>query len=158
MIRPQRGWQPGQLCNRNPITVRRSDELIKAAQLMREKHIGYLMVVDPEVVDQSLQPVGVVTDRDIVVSVVARETDPRVLRVADVMTHQPVTISSAEPVERALREMRRIGVRRLPVVGQRGKLIGVLSLDDVLEVLAGELQNVAVSIRNERVIEGSLRT
>ena len=124
---------------------------------MREKHIGYLVVVDPEVVDQSLRPVGVLTDRDIVVSVVARETDPRALRVGDVMTQQPVTVGSTEPVERALREMRRIGVRRLPVVGQRGELIGVLSLDDVLEVLAGELQNIAGSIRNERVIEGSLR-
>jgi CBS domain-containing protein len=147
----------GQLCNRNPITVRRSDELIKAAQLMREKHIGYLVVVEPEVADQSLRPVGVVTDRDIVISVVARETDPRALCVGDIMTQQPVSVGAAEPVEKALREMRRIGVRRLPVVGQRGELIGVLSLDDVLEVLAGELQNVAGSIHNERVIEGSLR-
>jgi len=147
----------GQLCNRNPITVRRSDELIKAAQLMREKHIGYLVVVEPEVADQSLRPVGVVTDRDIVISVVARETDPRALRVGEIMTQQPVTIGATEPVEKALREMRRIGVRRLPVVGQRGELIGVLSLDDVLEVLAGELQNVAGSIHNERVIEGTLR-
>jgi CBS domain-containing protein len=147
----------GQLCNRNVITVRRSDELIRAAQLMREQHIGYLVVVEPGVADQSLRPAGVLTDRDIVVSVVARETDPRALRVGDVMTEQPVTIGAAEPVERALREMRRIGVRRLPVVGQRGELFGVLSLDDVLEVLAAELQNVAGSICNERVIEESLR-
>ena len=76
---------------------------------------------------------------------------------AGVMTQQPVTIGATEPVEKALREMRRIGVRRLPVIGQRGELIGVLSLDDVLEVLAGELQNVAASIHNERVIEGTLR-
>ncbi len=147
----------GQLCNRNPITVRRSDELIKAAQLMREKHIGYLVVVDPEVAEQSLRPVGVVTDRDIVISVIARETDPRALRVGDIMTQQPVTIGAAEPVEKAVREMRRIGVRRLPVVSPRGELVGVLSLDDVLEVLSAELQNVAGSIRNERMIEGSLR-
>jgi len=147
----------GQLCNRNPITVRRSDELLEAAQLMREKHIGYLVVVEPDVADQSSRPVGVVTDRDIVVSVVARESDVRALRVGDVMTQQPVTIEAAAPLEKALREMRRIGVRRLPVVGQRGELVGVLSLDEVLEVIAGQLQNVAGSIRNERVIEGSLR-
>ncbi len=147
----------GQLCNRNPVTVRRSDELIRAAQLMREKHIGYLVVVDSETADQVVRPVGVLTDRDIVISVVARETDPRALRVGDVMTQQPVTIGVAEPVERAVREMRRIGVRRLPVIGQRGELIGVLSVDDVLEVLAVQMQNVAGSIRNERVIEGSLR-
>lgn len=147
----------GQLCNRNPITVRKSDELIKAAQLMREKHIGYLVVVEPDVADQSFRPVGVLTDRDIVVSVVARETDPRALRVGDVMTQQPVTVDVTEPVDKALREMRRIGVRRLPVVGRRGELIGILSLDDVLQVLAGELENVAGSVRNERLIEGSLR-
>ncbi len=147
----------GQLCNRNPVTVRRSDELIRAAQLMREKHIGYLVVVDSEAADQAVRPVGVLTDRDIVISVVARETDARALRVGDIMTQQPVTIGVAEPVERAVREMRRIGVRRLPVIGQRGELIGVLSLDDVLEVLAVQMQNVAGSIRNERVIEGSLR-
>jgi CBS domain-containing protein len=147
----------GQLCNRNPITVQRTDELIRAAQLMREKHIGYLVVVDPEIAEQSLRPVGVLTDRDIVVSVVARAADARALRVGDVMTQQPVTIAATEPVEKALREMRRIGVRRMPVVGQRGELVGVLSLDELLEVLAGELQNVAGSIRNERLIEGSLR-
>ncbi len=147
----------GQLCKRNPITVRRSDELLKAAQLMREKHIGYLVVVDPEVTDQALRPVGVLTDRDIIVSVVARETDVRALRVGDVMTQQPVTIEATAPLERAVREMRRIGVRRLPVVGQRGELLGVLSLDDVLEAVAGDLQNLAGSIRNERVIEGTFR-
>jgi CBS domain-containing protein len=147
----------GQLCNRNPITVGRSAELIEAAQLMRANHIGYLVVVDPEVADQSLRPVGVITDRDIVISVIARETDPHTLRVGDVMTPSPVTVGAAEPVDRALREMRRTGVRRMPVVGERGELIGVLSLDDVLEVLAGELQNLAGSIRNERAIEGSLR-
>ncbi len=147
----------GQLCNRNPITVRRSDELLKAAQLMREKHIGYLVVVEPDLADQTLRPVGVLTDRDIIISVVARETDVRALRVGDVMTQQPVTVDAAAPLEKALREMRRIGVRRLPVVGPRGELIGVLSLDDVLEALAGDLQNIAGSIRNERVIEGTFR-
>jgi len=124
---------------------------------MREKHIGYLVVVEPDAADQSLRPVGVLTDRDIVVSVVARETDPRALRVGDVMTQPSVTIDVTQPVEKALHEMRRIGVRRLPVTGPRGELIGVLSLDDMLELLAGELQNVAGSIHKERVIEGSLR-
>lgn len=145
------------ICQLNPVTVRRSDELIKAAQLMREKHIGYLMVVEPNVSDGSQRPVGVLTDRDIVTTVVAREADPRLLRVEDVMTQQPVTASIADSVDSALRTMRRVGIRRLPIVGTRGELVGVLSLDDVLDVLAGELQNVAGSIRNEQVIEGTLR-
>jgi len=147
----------GQLCNRNPVTVGRADELIRVAQLMREKHIGYLVVVEPNVADQSLRPVGVITDRDIVISVVAREADPRALCAGDIMTRQLATVGAAEPVEKAVREMRRVGVRRLPVIGQRGELVGVLSIDDVLEVLAGDLRDVAVSIRNERIIEGALR-
>jgi CBS domain-containing protein len=146
------------ICQKNPVTVRRSDDLLKAAQLMREKHIGYLVVVEPDVADGPQRPIGVLTDRDIVITVVARETDPRSLRVEDIMTRQPVTASSADSIDKALQEMRRVGVRRLPVVGPRGELVGILSLDDVLEVLAGELQNVAGSIRNEQVIEGTLRS
>jgi signal-transduction protein with cAMP-binding, CBS, and nucleotidyltransferase domain len=76
----------GQLCSRKPITVHRSDDLTCAAQLMREKHIGYLVVVDSDAADQSPRPVGVLTDRDIVIAVVAREADPRELRVGDIMT------------------------------------------------------------------------
>jgi CBS domain-containing protein len=92
-----------------------------------------------------------------VTSVIAREVDPRTLRVGDVMTQHPVTIGVAESVAKALREMRRIGARRMPVVGKRGELIGVLSLDEVLEALAGELQSVAGSIRKELLVEESLR-
>jgi CBS domain-containing protein len=145
------------ICHKNAITVRRSDELVKAAQLMREKHIGYLVVIGPEGADGLQRPVGVLTDRDIVTTVVAREADPRSLRVEDVMTQQPVTASIADSIEKVLHDMRGIGVRRLPVVGQRGELVGVLSLDDVLDWLSGQLQNVAGSIRNEQVIEGTLR-
>jgi CBS domain-containing protein len=124
---------------------------------MREKHIGYLVVIGPEGADGLQRPVGVLTDRDIVTTVVAREADPRSLRVEDVMTQQPVTASIADSIEKVLHDMRGIGVRRLPVVGQRGELVGVLSLDDVLDWLSGQLQNVAGSIRNEQVIEGTLR-
>ncbi|HXW75505.1 MAG TPA: CBS domain-containing protein [Steroidobacteraceae bacterium] len=147
----------GKLCRSSAVTVGREDELIKAAQLMREKHIGYLVVVASEAADGLERPVGVLTDRDIVVTVVARETDPRTLRVGDVMTPSPVSALESDPLEKSLREMRRMGVRRLPVVGRRGELLGVLSLDDVIEALSNELQNVAGSIRNERVIEGTLR-
>jgi CBS domain-containing protein len=147
----------GKACQRNVVTVRRSEELTKAVQLMRERHIGYLVVVEPEVGFGSQRPVGVLTDRDILVTVIAREADPRALRVDDVMTQQPLTVGETEPIDQALREMRRIGVRRVPVVGARGELVGILSLDDVLDVLAAELQNVAGSIRHGRDVEGALR-
>jgi CBS domain-containing protein len=104
-----------------------------------------------------MRPVGVLTDRDIVVSVVAPETDPRALTVADVMTQQPATVRENEPLEQAVREMRRIGVRRLPVVGHRGELVGIISLDDVLNLVAMEIQDIAGTVVNERRIENATR-
>jgi CBS domain-containing protein len=147
----------GKTCRQTVVTVRPFDELTAAARLMRENHIGYLVVVEPDPGGTTVKPVGVLTDRDIVVAVVARETDPRSLRVGDVMTRQPVVAAEGDSIATALQEMRRIGVRRLPVVGQRGQLVGVLSLDDVLDGLAADLQSVAGSIRREQQIESALR-
>ncbi len=147
----------GDTCRRNVVTIRPFDELTAAARLMREKHIGYLIVVEPDLGDDTLKPVGVLTDRDIVVAVVAREADPRSLRVDDVMTRQPVVATEGDSIATALQQMRQIGVRRLPVVAQRGQLVGVLSLDDVLDGLAVELQHVAGSIRREQQMESALR-
>lgn len=145
------------LCNRNVITVRELDELTRAAQLMREKHIGYLVVVKPSLLDGSLTPVGVITDRDIVVAVVAKEADPRLLKVADVMTRQPAVVEESSSLATAVQLMRKIGVRRLPVINRAGTLAGVLSVDDVLEGIAGELMDVAGSIRHEIKMEDALR-
>jgi CBS domain-containing protein len=147
----------GKICQRNVVTVRPFDDLTTAAQLMRERHVGYLVVVDPHISDRSMAPVGVLTDRDIVVSVVARETDSRMLSVGDAMTRQPVVANESDPVSMALESMRRIGVRRLPVVGDRGELVGILAIDDILDSVAGDLQHVAAAIRNQQSIETVLR-
>jgi len=144
-------------CQKNVITIGRFDELWKAVQLMRERHVGYLVVVEPDAAEALQRPVGVLTDRDILITVTAREADAHALRVDDVMTRQPLTVSETESIDKALRDMRRIGVRRVPVTGPRGELSGILSLDDVLDVLASELQNVAGSIHHGREIEGTLR-
>ncbi len=147
----------GDICGRNVVTVREFDELTAAAQLMREKHIGYLVVVEPNVADGTLVPAGVLTDRDIVVGIVAKGTDPRTLRVGEVMTREPLLAQEDSSVSSAVRRMREIGVRRMPVVGHAGQLVGVLSLDDVLDAFAEELMDVARSIRHELKMEGALR-
>ena len=146
----------GDICTRNVITVPELDDLMAAAHLMRKKHIGYLVVVEPNVTEGTVTPVGVITDRDIVVRVIARETDARSLRVGDVMTRQPVITREDYSVSVALHYMREIGVRRVPVVNQAGGLVGVLSLDDVLDALAEELMDVASSIRRELKVENAL--
>jgi CBS domain-containing protein len=147
-----------QLCKSNVVVMRSVDEVTAAAQLMREKHVGYLVVIEPDRADSRPMPIGVLTDRDIVVSIVARGADPRTFTVGDVMTGNPVTVYELDPIEKAVQEMRRIGVRRLPVVGKLGELKGVLSLDDVLDVVSGELRDLAGAIRSEQRIESALRT
>ncbi len=145
------------LCQRNVVTINPFDDLAVAAETMRKHHVGYLIVVEPMLSEGGMRPVGVLTDRDIVISVVAAEADARVLRVGDVMTREPVTARDGDTVDSALAAMRRIGVRRLPVVDSLGRLIGVLALDDVLDSLADQLGQVTASIRNEQRIEGVMR-
>jgi|SRR5689334_18081829 CBS domain-containing protein len=147
----------GQLCQRRTVTIAATEDLATAARLMRENHIGYLVVVEPAFLEGQFLPVGVLTDRDIVVSVVAREADPRTLRVGDAMTAKPVTIMDEDSVATAVDQMKRMGVRRLPVVGDYGVLKGVLSIDDVLSTMAHELRSVADAITQERVVESVCR-
>ena len=147
----------GELCKRTPVTVRESDELTEAAKRMREQHVGYLVVVEPVVADGGYQPVGVLTDRDIAIGVVGRGVDPRSLRVGDLMTREPVVVEEGSSIEAALNEMRRVGVRRLPVVRNNGRLVGVLSMDEILEALAAQMSSVSQSIKNEQRLETELR-
>jgi CBS domain-containing protein len=146
-----------EICRRNPVTVRAHEELLAAARLMREHHIGYLVVVEGESPATPSRPVGVLTDRDIVVSVLAKGADPRALRVGDVMTREPLVIAADKSLSFALGEMRRIGVRRVPVADNGGRLAGVLSLDDVLDALSQQLLGVVGSIQRELRTEGAQR-
>ena len=144
----------GTICQRLVFTVRRCDEVTRAAQLMREKHVGYLVVVD---FDPLARPVGVLTDRDIVVGVVARQVDPKAVCVGDIMTVNPITVRESDCLEAALHRMREFGVRRLPVVNDRRELVGILAMDDMLQVMAGDAQEVVKVIHKERQIEGVTR-
>ncbi|HUL47766.1 MAG TPA: CBS domain-containing protein [Steroidobacteraceae bacterium] len=144
-----------EICQGNPVTIGAHEELDTAARLMRQYHIGYLIVVEPYYV--APRPVGVLTDRDIVVSVLAKGTDPRQVKVGEVMTREPVVVREDASLNSALAEMRRIGVRRLPVVNAAGHLTGVLSLDEVLDAVSQQLQGVVGSIRTEVRTEGARR-
>lgn len=91
------------------------------------------------------------------IRVIARESDPRSFRVGDVMTREPVLAAVDSSVSSALHYMREIGVRRMPVVDSAGRLVGLLSLDEVLDALAQDLRAVANSIRRELKVEHALR-
>lgn len=144
----------GSVCKRGVVTVTPTDDLIAAAHVMREKHVGYLIVSEAS---QHRKVIGVLTDRDIVVAVLAQEVDASALKVGDVMTRDPLVIDEAQSIEAVLRHMREAGVRRVPVVDRSGALTGVLSIDDVLERIAEQLINIAGSIRNEQRMERAVR-
>jgi CBS domain-containing protein len=146
----------GTICTHRVITVDRGIDIAAAAAVMRENHIGYLIVTDAQ--SGGSAPVGVITDRDIVVKVMAKDVDAHTLTVADVMTPDPLLAAEDDGISETLHRMRRLGVRRVPVVGPRGHVTGVLSIDDVVDHLVSQLSDVAGSIRNELKLEETLRT
>jgi CBS domain-containing protein len=143
----------GKICRRDVITIGPNEDLVTAAHLMREKHVGCLVVVEPVADSAEVKVVGVLTDRDIVVAVLAREFEARAFKVGDVMTRHPLLAQECQSIEAVLRHMREVGVRRVPVVDPSCHLVGILSLDDVLEAIAEQLMNVAGSIRREQRME-----
>jgi CBS domain-containing protein len=147
----------GDLAQRKTVSIRRHEDLISAARTMREEHVGCLIVTEPMVEQGGERPIGILTDRDIVTAVIARDVDPRAVLVDDVMTREPLVVAAKNSVESALGKMRELGVRRVPVVDDLGRLMGILSLDDVFDYVAEQLATMAGSIRKELRVERALR-
>ncbi|MEY2462891.1 MAG: hypothetical protein QOH64_1029 [Acidimicrobiaceae bacterium] len=125
-------------------TVSRDATVVRAAEEMRDKEIGDVIVVDVED-----KVVGVVTDRDLAVRVIAAHRDPEVTKVEEVMTPDPITVAALDPVEEAERLMRQHLVHRLPVVDRDRKPLGVVSLEDLAAsgyIADSELRSVMKSI------------
>lgn len=128
----------GRICSRQVSVVEPHETAATAAARMRERNVGTLVVLGP-----GRRPIGIVTDRDLVVRVIAAGRDAAAMRVVDVMTAEPRTLVEPTRIEDALVEMRRLGVRRMPVVGSAGELLGLVSIDDLLALLARELGNLS---------------
>ena len=146
----------GEICNREVIVTGRDTSVLEAARLMREHHVGSIVVCDPLNGDGRL-PVGIVTDRDVVVEVVAPELRADTITVGDIMGARLVTVPEHERVGQALEIMRARGVRRLPVVGADGRLTGIVAVDDLLELFADALGDVAKVVSREQAREAATR-
>ncbi len=114
-----------------------------AAKRMAEEGVGCLVVVD-----RQGALIGVVTDRDLVVRVLAPGEDPDTTSVAEAMTSSPATITEGAGIEDAASRMREAHVRRLPVVDAKGHVVGVLSLDDVLSALGRQVSDLAAVVED----------
>jgi CBS domain-containing protein len=131
----------GEICSKPVVTTTPTASVRDAARLMRQKKVGAIVIVNGN------RPAGILTDRDIAVSVVADGRDPASVQVSDVM-HRDVTVIPAESgIADATRMFAAKGVRRLPVVDRQGKVMGILALDDLLMLLGNEMGQVASTLQ-----------
>jgi len=139
----------GEICSRDVVFVRRGESVALACGLMREHHVGSLVVVEERA--GARVPVGMFTDRDVAIGVVAQGLDPAKTPVEAAMRAELVCARESEGLGRAVALMRAQGVRRLPVIDAGGALVGVLAADDLLELFAEELSGLAAIVgRGER--------
>ncbi len=127
----------GKICIRSVHVASPEESVREAARRMREADVGTLVVVD-----DSRSPVGMVTDRDLVLRCVAADRDPNATRVGSVMTTPVLCVSEATPIEEALRRTAAAGARRVAVTDDEGHLAGLLALDDVMELLVEEAEAI----------------
>jgi len=145
----------GDICTRSVVTCGRDTSALELAQLMRDRHVGDVIVVDEQ--EGKATPVGIVTDRDLVVQVMAKGVNPDLLRAGDLIAGDLVTAVESEVVYDAIWHMRSKGVRRLPVVDAQNCLLGVVTADDVTEFLAAELTEVARIVPRQIKLEEATR-
>jgi CBS domain-containing protein len=139
------------LYTRGVITVPQSTTLKAAAELMRERHVGCLVITESPPLDD--RAIGIVTDRDLVVQGVAAGAHPTEATIAEVMTPNIARIAHDADAHQALGKMAALGVRRLAVTGANGTIVGVLSFDDLVDGLAVEVSDLARIIHQERTRE-----
>ncbi len=143
----------GDICNREVVFVNRDVTVHAACRLMRHYHVGSLVVVDTANDDPAPRarhvPVGMLTDRDIVIEVDAMELDARVITAGDIMSNDLVVAPESLSLTEAIDLMRFKGVRRLPVVNADNRLAGIVTVDDMLVVLAEAFSNIAHVVSRE---------
>ncbi|MGE4542604.1 MAG: CBS domain-containing protein [Pedobacter sp.] len=141
--------QVGEACNRDVVISDRNDLISDAAKLMRHHHVGDVVVVEER--DGNYFPVGILTDRDLVVEILANEVAPETLLVGDVMTYDLVVAKEDESLPEAIKRMRDKGIRRMPVVTNDGVLAGIITLDDLLDLMAEQLADLVAMVgRSQR--------
>jgi len=134
----------GEYCNREVVVIARTESVREAVALMRQYHVGTIVIVEAE--DDNPVPLGILTDRDIVIEVLAKDVDLSAVNVGDLIDEQLVTVDEDTKLLDAVELMRRKGVRRLPVVNKTGGLAGILTLDDIVDLLAEELGKISRSL------------
>jgi CBS domain-containing protein len=144
----------GEVCSRETYCIGPNEPLAEAARALLQRHVGALVVIGHR--NESIVPVGIVTDRDIVCGQLARKADLFCLSVADVMTPDPLVLAETLDLSEAIRRLQCRSVRRAPVVNASGELIGIVSIDDLLPVMAHDLSGLASLLERQSLNERPL--
>ena len=128
---------------RSPVAFAHAEDSVEeAARIMRDRHVGCLVVRDDG------HPAGIVTDRDLVIRVLAEGRNATTARLGEFVTYDPTTVSVDDGIETAADRMRRHGVRRLPIVDENGAIVGIVTADDLVVLLGNEMAAVSEAIEN----------
>ena len=135
----------GEYCNREVIITEQTTSIFEAAVLMRHHHVGDLVVVGKQA--EKTLPIGIVTDRDLVIEVVAQKIEPDSLSVKDIMSTDLISVEEKETLLDTLEIMQKKSVRRVLVVSEDGSLQGLLSSDDIIELIAEAMNNLTKLVK-----------
>ena len=130
----------GEFCNREVVVIQRDASVAEAAALMRTHHVGSIVVVDA--LGDTARPLGVLTDRDIVIEFVTQGVSPDDVEVGDAVGPELITVTEDMGLYETIELMREHGVRRVPVVDANGVLVGLFASDDALELLTEQLHHL----------------
>lgn len=141
----------GDLSSREVYTVEPDAPLVEAIREMHRRHVGSVVVAERR--DDALRALGIVTDRDVIRGEITRRTDIFSLTVGDVMSANLLVLPESCQLSEAISALRQWGVRRAPVVDERGNLCGIVTLDDLLPAVALELEGLAKLIGRQALCE-----
>jgi CBS domain-containing protein len=136
----------GKVCNRQVTVVDTEDSILDAVHLMRRHHVGDVIVTRST--PDGRRPVGILTDRDIVIELLGENVDPSAVGIKDVMSPELLTATESDSIRDSIKRMRTAGVRRLPVVDVDGKLVGIFTLDDAIDLICEQLGDIVGTMKS----------
>lgn len=145
----------GEYCNREVVVVEEDGSITETAQIMREYHVGDVIIVRSQNGKQI--PKGILTDRDIALEIVAKSADPEIVRAGDAMSYELTTVNEDDDLMHAIEIMRDKGIRRLPVVDIDETLVGILTVDDVLDLVSEVFIDIVHLVDQQRRREARTR-
>jgi CBS domain-containing protein len=140
-----------EFCNREVVIASPGESISVIAGLMKKHHSGNVIIVEYK--NEKTIPVGIVTDRDIVIKVVAEGIPFDTVKASDIMSKQIYSVEEEHSIQETFDLMRANGIRRVPVINSKGELQGILTVDDILEIIADETSALAKTIKKEQTQE-----